>query len=186
MVNTLRRPGSPFTPEPPEPLGVPMFSVASILVPFDFSETSQAALSLAMRLVQDYGAQLHMVTVERNLDREIKKRIVSEPHGNVVDRTIADNEQAMLDAVEQELDRATAAGQAWDYPEVTTHVAGGSWKTVVANLVEELEIDCMVVGTHGRQGLVETFMGTETEEWVRTAPCSVLVVKAQGYPYLRD
>lgn len=163
-----------------------MFKVAKILVPFDYSDTSQAALSLALQLVYDYDSELHMVTVERNLDREIKQRIVTAPHGNVVDQTISKNEQAMLDAVERELDRATDAGRAWSYPTVHTHVAGGTWKTVVANLVEEHEIDCIVVGTHGRQGLVEAFRGTETEDWVRNAPCSVLVVKPQGYPYLRD
>ncbi len=124
--------------------------------------------------------------MEKNLDREIKQRIVTAPHGNVVDTAITKNEQALIDAVERELDRATEAGQAWDYPEVRTHVAGGSWKTVVNNIVEEHEIDCIVVGTHGRQGLVEAFRGTETEDWVRSAPCSVLVVKPQGYPYLRD
>jgi nucleotide-binding universal stress UspA family protein len=163
-----------------------MFTVAKILVPFDFSDTSQAALSLALRLVQDYDAELHLVTVEPNLDREIRKRIVSAPRGSVVDRTISDNERSMLDAVEKELDRATDAGQAWAHPEVHTHVAGGSWKLVVNNLVEEHEIDCIVVGTHGRQGLMEAFTGTDTESWVRSAPCSVLVVKPQGYPYLRD
>jgi nucleotide-binding universal stress UspA family protein len=163
-----------------------MFTVSRILVPFDGTDTSQAAVSLALRLVCDYGAELHLVAVQRNLDREVKKRIVSAPHGTVVDRVIASSERDMRDAVSLELGRASRAGHDWEAPILHTHVAGGSWRAVVTNLVAEHDIDCIVVGTHGRQGLLEAFRGTDTEDWVRNAPCSVLVVKPQGYPYLRD
>lgn len=163
-----------------------MFAVDKILVPFDFSETSHAALSLALQLVQVHGAELHLLSVERNLDKEVKKRIVSAPQGTLVERTIQDNERSMLEAVRQELARADDAGHPMAHPQVNLHVMGGAWNTAVFTLVEEREIDCIVVGTHGRQGLLEAIRGTETEEWVRRAPCSVLVVKPQGYPYLRD
>lgn len=163
-----------------------MFTIDKILVPFDFSETSHAALSLALQLVQSHGAELHLLSVEKNLDKEVKKRIVSAPRGTVVERTIQDNERAMLEAVREELARAHEAGTPLSHPQVNLHVTGGSWGSAVMTLVEEQEIDCIVVGTHGRQGLVEAFVGTETEEWVRKAPCSVLVVKPKGYPYLRD
>jgi nucleotide-binding universal stress UspA family protein len=163
-----------------------MFTIAKILVPFDGSDTSRAAVSLALQLAHIHSSQLHMLTVQARLDKVMKKRLVTAPHGTAVERAIRDREGKLEAAVRLELERARDAGQTWSHPTLFTHVSGGSWKVVVRNLVEEHEIDTIIVGTHGRQGLLEAFWGTDTEEWVRRSPCSVLVVKPQGYPYLRD
>ncbi len=163
-----------------------MFTICKLLVPFDGTDTARAAVSLALQLAHAHAAELHMLTVLPRLDKVMKKRLTTKPHGTAVERAIRDNEGALEAAVRVELDRARDAGHSWGHPRLFTHVSGGSWRIAVQNLVEEREIDVIVVGTHGRQGLVEAFWGTETEEWVRNSPCSVLVVKAQGYPYLRD
>ncbi len=163
-----------------------MFTLDKLLVPFDGTATARAAVSLALQLAHIHGAELHLVTVLPRLDKEIKKRLTTKPSGTAVERAIRVNEGSLEAAVRIELDRARDAGHSWSHPPLHTHVSGGSWKVAVKNLVEEHEIDAIVVGTHGRQGLIETFRGTDTEEWVRSSPCSVLVVKPQGYPYLRD
>lgn len=163
-----------------------MFSIQRILVPFDYSAVSRAALSLALQLGELHGAEIHMVHVEERLDKEIKKRIVTAPNESVVERTIQEGETAMRAAAAEESERVRAAGRPQGAPRVITHVTGGTWFTSVMQLVDELEVDTIVVGTHGRQGLLESLTGTETEEWVEKAPCSVFVVKPQGYPYLRD
>jgi universal stress protein A len=163
-----------------------MFTIAKILVPFDDTDIARAAVSLALQLTHLHGAELHMVTVLPRLDKVMKKRLVTAPHGQAVERAIRDREARLEAAVRLELDRAHDAGRDWSHPELLTHVSGGSWKVAVKNVVDEHEIDTIVVGTHGRQGLLEALRGTDTEEWVRSSPCSVLVVKPQGYPYLRD
>ncbi len=163
-----------------------MFIINKLLVPFDGTDTSHAAVSLALQLAHVHAAELHMLTVLPRLDKVMKKRLTSQPHGTAVERAIRNNEGSLEAAVRTELDRAHDAGHSWSHPRLLTHVSGGTWKVAVKNLVEEHEIDAIVVGTHGRQGLLEAFWGTETEEWVKSSPCSVLVVKPQGYPYLRD
>jgi nucleotide-binding universal stress UspA family protein len=163
-----------------------MFTIRKLLVPFDGTDTARAAVSLALQLAHVHGAELHLLTVLPRLDKVMKKRLVTAPQGSVIERAIRDNEGALEAAVRKELDRARDAGHTWAHPTLHTHVSGGSWRVAVQNLVEEQEIDVIVVGTHGRQGLMEAFWGTETEEWVRRSPCSVLVVKPQGFPYLRD
>ncbi len=163
-----------------------MFTISKLLVPFDETDTARAAVSLALQLAHVHDAELHMVAVLPRLDKVMKKRLTTKPDGFAVERAIRNNEGALEAAVRTELDRARDAGHSWAHPTLHTHVSGGSWKIAVKNLVEEHEIDAIVVGTHGRQGLLETFWGTDTEEWVRRSPCSVLVVKPQGYPYLRD
>lgn len=163
-----------------------MFTITKILVPFDGTDTAQAAVSLALQLANVHSAELHLATVLPRLDKVMKKRLVTAPHGQAVERAIRDREARLEAAVRLELERARDAGRSWSHPELRCHVSGGTWKVLVSNVVEEHEIDTIVVGTHGRQGLLETLWGTDTEEWVRNAPCSVLVVKPQGYPYLRD
>ena len=44
----------------------------------------------------------------------------------------------------------------------------------------------VVMGTHGRDKLSELFTGSTTEQIVAKSPASVLVLKPEGYPYLRD
>jgi nucleotide-binding universal stress UspA family protein len=42
------------------------------------------------------------------------------------------------------------------------------------------------MGTHGRTSMKDYFVGSTTERVVERATCSVLTVKPDGYPYLRD
>ena len=163
-----------------------MFALTKLLVPFDETDTARAAVSLALQLAHMHRAELHMMSVLPGLDRAMKRRLVTAPRGHAVERAIRVGEGALEAAVRVELERATDAGHSWTHPDLFCHVSGGSWRVAVKNLVQEHEIDAIVVGTHGRQGLLETLVGTDTEGWVRNAPCSVLVVKPQGYPYLRD
>ena len=163
-----------------------MFTISKLLVPYDGTDTAQAAVSLALQLAHLHNAELHMLAVTPGLDKVMRKRLTSQPHGTAIERAIRYGEGSLEAAVRKELDRARDAGRSWSEPTLFAHISGGDWNVAVKNVVEEHEIDTIVVGTHGRQGLKEAFWGTDTEEWVRSSPCSVLVVKPQGYPYLRD
>ena len=46
----------------------------------------------------------------------------------------------------------------------------------------EIGCDLIVMGTHGRRGLLGWFTSTVTEQVIRKAPCSVLVVKSTDQP----
>jgi nucleotide-binding universal stress UspA family protein len=48
---------------------------------------------------------------------------------------------------------------------------------VIISKIKELEIDLVVMGTHGSSGLREFFIGSNAEKVVRKAPCPVLTVK---------
>ena len=53
--------------------------------------------------------------------------------------------------------------------------------------MDELNVDMVIVGTHGRErGVKGLFNSTISEKLVSKATCSVMVVKPEGYPYLRD
>lgn len=59
-------------------------------------------------------------------------------------------------------------------------VLEGAPAPAVARAAEELGASLVVVATHGRTGLERIALGSETERVLRTAPCSVLVVRRRS------
>ncbi len=163
-----------------------MQNINRILVPIDFSEVSHAALSMALQLASDYKAQLFVLHVVKDMDRELKKRLVSAPNDDVIESAIRDGEKQILDAVELEQNRAKEAGKNLQSVPLKMLVTGGEWLDVTLGLIDEHELDLVVSGTHGGKGIKSFFLGSMSEQLVRKASCSVFVVKPQGYPYLRD
>jgi len=163
-----------------------MQAIKRILVPTDFSEVSRAAISMALQLASDYDAQLYVLHVVKDLERELKKRLVSAPNDDVVETAISNGEKAILDAIELERNRAKEAGKQLRNSPLKMVVTGGDWLEVSLNLIDEHDIDLVVTGTHGGSGLKSFLLGSMSEQLVRRAACSVFVVKPQGYPYLRD
>ena len=163
-----------------------MQGIKRILVPTDFSEVSHAALSMALQLASDYDAQLFVLHVVKDMDRELKKRLVSAPNDEFIETAIRNGEKAILDAVELERNRAREAGKQLKNSPLKMIVTGGDWLEVSLNMIDEHDLDLIVTGTHGGSGIKSFLLGSMSEQLVRRAACSVFVVKPQGYPYLRD
>jgi nucleotide-binding universal stress UspA family protein len=58
-----------------------------------------------------------------------------------------------------------------------TVVKGGIPESSIIEAVSELNIDLIVMASHGRTGLAHLVLGSVAEEVVRLAPCPVMVVK---------
>jgi nucleotide-binding universal stress UspA family protein len=157
-----------------------------ILVPTDFSEVSSAAISMALQLASDNEAKLFVLHVVKDMDRELKKRLVSAPNDDVIEAAIRDGEKQILDMVQTEQERAKEAGRTLKAVPLKMFVTGGDWLEVTLRLIDEQEIDIVVTGTHGGRGIKSFFLGSMSEQLVRKASCSTFVVKAQGFPYLTD
>jgi len=56
-------------------------------------------------------------------------------------------------------------------------VETGDAATVICQVAERLDVDVIVVGSHGRTGLSRLFLGSVSEHVVRHAPCPVLVIR---------
>jgi nucleotide-binding universal stress UspA family protein len=63
---------------------------------------------------------------------------------------------------------------------VETAVVVGTVHRSIRSYVEENDIDLVVMGTHGRQGIERFLLGSVTERTVRTSPVPVLTVRATG------
>ncbi|MBX7105295.1 MAG: universal stress protein [Gemmataceae bacterium] len=58
----------------------------------------------------------------------------------------------------------------------------GNPADVIPNYASEAGVDMVVMGTHGRTAQERLLMGSVAEQTLRTAPCSVLVVKLPKRP----
>jgi nucleotide-binding universal stress UspA family protein len=72
---------------------------------------------------------------------------------------------------------AVEALRALGGPDAGVHVTEGSPRRAIVARAEEVHADLVVVGTHGRTGLARMALGSVAETVVRSAPCSVLVVR---------
>ena len=67
---------------------------------------------------------------------------------------------------------------------VVREVRVGAAFMEIIDYARENEIDLIVIGTHGRSGLMHILMGSVAERIVRKAPCPVLTVKPEGHQFV--
>jgi len=160
-----------------------MFTPKRILVLFDFSESADASLNTALWMAAaGKKGEVHLLYLERGLDSAIKRN----PDSAAVEDVMEDDEGALMQAAEDV--RVKLAESVPGVASVPIHarVVGGDLIEVAMSMVDELHIDLIVTGTHGREGMMDRLRGSTSEQLVKQATCSVLVLKPSGFPYIRD
>jgi nucleotide-binding universal stress UspA family protein len=139
-----------------------------ILVPHDFSETSEAALSYALDLAEKLGAR---VTILHTYDVTHGFAVSVQPTAALV--------AEVRHAARAALDRAVARSQRPGVAVDGQLRQGSTWSEIDA-LAAEAHADLIVMGTHGRRGISRALLGSVAEKVVRTGPCPVLTVHQLG------
>ena len=143
-----------------------MIKHGKILVPTDFSKASAEALRRAGKLALAFDAEVHLLHV---IEPIIPIDLESMP-------VLPD--EAMNQAVHERAEtRLAEMQQTADYP-VTVHLHESLGRTAdfICDFASEEEMDLIVIGRQGTQGLIEHWLlGSTAEHVVRQAPCSVLV-----------
>jgi nucleotide-binding universal stress UspA family protein len=136
--------------------------VNRILFPTDFSHASDAALTLATSLARDSGATLMIVHVE-------------EPPMAYGGGELYYGE---LNPARRELRRMLEEIRPTD-PIVNCehHLINGAPAGALVQLAMEKDADLIVMGTHGRTGIMRILMGSVAEAVVRRATCPVLTYR---------
>lgn len=134
-----------------------------ILVPTDGSAPAQTAIEHAVTLAGLCDARIHglFVTDSGTLEK------VDGKYPRPADQLESVGEEAIA-AVEQ---LATD-----NDVEVTVTVTSGTAHTEIVQYAEDHEIDLIVMGTRGRQGVERYLLGSVTERVVQTAQQAVLTV----------
>ncbi|HSU40783.1 MAG TPA: universal stress protein [Polyangiaceae bacterium] len=142
----------------------------SILVPVDYSEHSKASVRYAAELAKNVGATLHVVHVwdrPTYASDAVLVRRPGEEHCSLAELIQRNAENDMKDFL--------ATLELGDV-KLTHELLSGD---PTAKLVEQLKgggYDLVVLGTHGRTGLMHLLMGSVAEKLVRLSPVPVLTV----------
>ena len=135
-----------------------------ILHPTDFSPASEQALQTARSLARDLGARLSILHVE-------PLEIVTE---DMEDAPLhAQGCQGALEEMRERLD-----GPDLKYP-VETRISRGFPPDEILATAAESRCHLIVMGTHGRTGLLRTLMGSVAESVLSRAETPVMIVKAR-------
>lgn len=151
-----------------------------VLVGIDFSELSDGALRTAAGVAaRGPGFELHVVHV-------LPTRTASAPHEPEHAAALYDSSKhstvGHVEMTDDVVSRLTelAAQAAPSVKQLMVHVRVGSPDVQIAQLASDLGADLIVVGTHGRQGLVRFILGSVAESLVRNAPCPVLTYRPRA------
>jgi nucleotide-binding universal stress UspA family protein len=146
-----------------------MITLKNILVATDFSEPAEAALVYGRALARTFRATLHVVHVRENVFLHAvtaDPRSLDEAARRWVNDRLTDDDRQTL--------RARAVLETSNVPE-----------DAIVSYARRVDIDLIVIGTHGRGGLARALMGSVAEHVVRTAPCPVLTVRHPEREFVR-
>ncbi|MDX9974933.1 MAG: universal stress protein [FCB group bacterium] len=143
-----------------------MVEIRRILCPIDFSPFSVEAYACAQSLASHYGATLHVQHLVELWNDGSK----TAPPMNLFD----EYRRASIQEGEERLERFVEA-HPYDGVRPEPYVQEGVPADRILALAEELAVDLVVMGTHGRRGLNRLMLGSVTERVLRNAPCLVLV-----------
>ena len=151
------------------------FQLQRILVPVDFSKTSEKAIQYAVPLAAAFAAEVMLVYVVQpySLSAEL----------GYIPPEMAISQQEIIAIAREELDKlcAKVIGQ-----RVRSQVkvgVGAPWHEI-AFVARETKADLIVISTHGHTGLKHVLLGSVAERVVRHAPCPVLVVREQERDFI--
>ena len=140
-----------------------------LLVPTDFSPTSEIAFNYALDLAAREGASIHLLRAI-----EDAPFAAAYPDGLYVElpgrreQLIAEGRRRLEEGV-----RKCAASNV----AATTQVVVGRPASSITAEANERGSDLIVMGTHGRSGFAHLVLGSVAESVLRTAQCPVLTVR---------
>lgn len=163
-----------------------MYGFKRILVPSDFSECSVKALGSAITLAVGLEAELFLLYVEAGA---VGSKVWTSNEATRAELNVLEGGEKRL--FDEYLKAARAIEDHSGKPPIPrsnlhVRVAGGEIAAEILKAATDAQIDLIVMGTHGRTSMKDYFVGSTTERVVERATCSVLTVKPDGYPYLRD
>lgn len=138
-----------------------------ILVPTDGSPAADAAIEHAVDLADKYDARVHALYVV----------------DGAAYSTLEAGSEIVIEALEAEGEEATErVAEAADDAgvEATTTVTTGTAYRTIRDYVDDNDVDLIVMGTHGRQGLDRYLLGSVTERVVRTSDVPVMTVRQES------
>lgn len=154
-----------------------MIRLNRVLVPVDFSEFGKHALKYGCEFARRFGAELHLLHVVEDVYPMV-------PEAGMLLPAQGDYLAELKAAAQRAIDALPEADWSNGIADVVRSIGTGTPFLEVIRYAKEHDIDLIVIGTHGRTGLVHMLMGSVAERIVRKSPCPVLTVRPEGHDFV--
>jgi universal stress protein A len=148
--------------------------IKKILVPTDFSPASRKSFSYALRFAKALGSKVTLLHV---IEPPASLTLAGLPTSAALsEKELADAAAGLSTLV----DEADAAG----VPDAKSLVRTGVATHEIVEAAKDLDVDLIVIATHGYTGWKYFAIGSTAERVARAAPCPVLVVREKEHDFL--
>ncbi|GAA4322524.1 universal stress protein [Pontixanthobacter gangjinensis] len=137
-----------------------------ILLPTDFSDIAEYALKYAANLAEKYSAEIVALYMINREDAFLSRKEAMELYENI------DYHKRINDSFKKFLDKDFLEGI-----KVSTEIKRQVEFEKITDLTDNLNVDLIVMGSHGAHGVGGMFIGSNAEKVIRTSEVPVLVVK---------
>jgi len=136
-----------------------------ILLAADFTPASETVSQQALQLCQVFKARLSLVHVVEFTQMDLSNDLIL-PQDLEIDRELMELARQRLQTLGEEL----------GVDKTECFVSQGSTRREILRLAEERNIDLIVIGSHGREG-IQRLLGSTANAVLHGAPCDVLAVR---------
>lgn len=144
-----------------------------ILVPVDGSETSTRGLNEAIKIAKAQGSQLRLVHIVNEYILDVTYSAGVFPQ-NLIDSLVKTGKSVLAAA------ESAAKKEGVKVDSVLLESIGGVAADLIVAQAKTWQPDLIVMGTHGRRGLVRLALGSDAEHVVRAATVPVMLVRGSS------
>jgi universal stress protein A len=149
--------------------------LTKILVPVDFSETSKKAFQYALKFAEQFDCEITLLNVVEPISPMVGAPLAVESFSVAKDEfSVAERNLAAL-ATESHTNGANS---------VNWSVRIGHAPNEITKAAKDLDVDLIIISTHGYTSWRHLCIGSTAERVVRTAPCPVLVVREKEHEFI--
>jgi nucleotide-binding universal stress UspA family protein len=144
-----------------------MVGFKRVLIPIDFSHVSPVLVPYAKTLGLKFESEIHLLYVARNMEHLASIEVSRE--------SIERCQSELLDGAQKRM-REFVETYFHDYPVADTRIVTGEIVEEILKYAKAKNIDLVILGTHGRQGMERAIFGSVVERVIMSSPLPVLVV----------
>jgi len=141
-----------------------------ILAPTDFSDSATDAVQAAAGLARQYKAELHLlhIVAAQVYYAEMPEMMLPPMEGLT---------EQLLTSGKEKLEKLASEIGKGLHPHIHVEESATRPADAIAETAGNIKADLIVIGSHGRTGLMHILLGSTAERVVREATCDVLVIK---------
>jgi len=144
-----------------------MIPIQAILAPVDFSKESILAVKFSVSLAMEYKTKLYLLHVWEPAPSYIEAEVLN--FESIQKRVIEGIREDLSRVIPQKIKKLIPVEEILERGKPIAHI--------IVEKAKELEVDIIVIATHGRTGFSHVLLGSVAEHVIRHAPCPVFAIR---------